>query len=424
MNLRYNVNDKMPLGPFLMYGTQWLVVTIPIIVVIVAAVGKMQGLNTAEMTFYTQKMFVLAGISLLIQLLFGHRLPVVVGPASLFLVGMASAGAGNENAVYTSIICGGVIIALLSHMSIIRSISRLFTGRIITVVLVLIALTLTPTIMNLMIPTGVNSLPILGFDLIFLTAIIVLNKLLKGVWKSTTMVWAILFGTASYALLFGLGDVQISWLSGGDMASHLFISGLDFNPGVLLAFFFCYIAFFINEFGSVQTVEHSVSDTHELGTTRRGMFFTGLMNMFTGLFGVLGTVDYSMSPGVILNTGCASRYAMIPTAVGLILIGFCAPIVALFAFMPQPVMGVLLLYLMSSQLGSGLRLIHTDKLIHDFDDAFTVAFPVMLGVIISFLPEEISASIPALLRPVLSNGFVMGVIAVLFIEHCINRKNK
>lgn len=424
MNFRYNVNDKMPLAPLLMYGAQWLVVTIPIIVVIVAAVGKIQGLSMAEMTFYTQKMFILAGISLFVQLLFGHKLPVVVGPASLFLVGLASAGAGNENAVYTSIICGGVIIALLSYTSVIHYVSKLFTGRIITVVLVLIALTLTPTILHLMIPDSTDPLPILGFDLIFLATIIVLNKLLKGVWKSTTMVWAILSGTISYACLFGLGDMRIAWLSSDEMASHLFLSGLDFNPGVLLAFFFCYIAFFINEFGSVQTVEHNVSNTHELGTTRRGMRFTGLMNIFTGIFGVLGTVDYSMSPGVILNTGCASRYAMMPTAVGLILISICAPIVALFAFLPQPVMGVLLLYLMSSQLGSGLRLIHTDKLIHDFDDAFTVAFPVMIGTIISFLPAETSAGIPALLRPVLSNGFVMGVIAVLFIEHCINRKTK
>lgn len=96
MELRYKVNDKMPFGPLLMYGAQWLVVTIPIIIVIVAAVGKKQGLNIAEMTFYTQKMFILAGISLLIQLLFGHKLPVVVVPASLFLVAMLSTGADNK----------------------------------------------------------------------------------------------------------------------------------------------------------------------------------------------------------------------------------------------------------------------------------------------------------------------------------------
>lgn len=422
MELRYNVNDKMPFGPLLMYGAQWLVVTIPIIVVIVAAVGKIQGLSMAEMTFYTQKMFILAGVSLLIQLLFGHKLPVVVGPASLFLVAMLSAGADNENAVYTSIVCGGAFIALLSYTSIIHHVSKLFTGRIITVVLVLIALTLTPTILHLMIPTGKDSLAILGFDIVFLAVIIVLNKLLKGVWKSTVMVWSILLGTMSYAWLFGMENTHFSRLSIDEMANSLFISDFDFNPGVLLAFFFCYIAFFINEFGSVQTVEHSVSDTHKPNATRRGMRFTGLMNVLDGLFGVLGTVDYSMSPGVILNTGCASRYAMLPTAIGLMLIGVCAPLVALFVLLPQPVMGVLLLYLMSSQLGAGLRLIHTDKLIHDFDDAFTVAFPVMLGVIISFIPAEVSAGIPALLRPVLSNGFVMGVIAVLLIEHGINRK--
>lgn len=301
--------------------------------------------------------------------------------------------------------------------------SKLFTGHIITVVLVLIAVTLTPTILNPMIPTGKDSMAILVFNLVFLAVIILLNKLSKGVWKSTVMVWAILLGTISYAFLFGLQDTKLAWLPIDEMGKSLFVSDFDFNPGVLLTFF-CYIAFFINEFGSVQSVEHSVSDTHQPNATRRGMRFTGLMNIFEGLFGVIGTVDYSMSPGVILNTGCASRYAMIPTAICLILIGICAPLVALFELLPQPVMGVLLLYLMSSQLGSGLRLIHTDKLISDFDDAFTVAFPVMLGIIISFIPADVRAGFPALLRPVLSNGFVMGVIAVLLIEHFINRKTQ
>jgi xanthine/uracil permease len=40
----------------------------------------------------------------------------------------------------------------------------------------------------------------------------------------------------------------------------------------------------------------------------KGIFVTGLANVFSGLLGVIGPVNYSMSPGIIISSGCASRF--------------------------------------------------------------------------------------------------------------------
>ena len=43
----------------------------------------------------------------------------------------------------------------------------------------------------------------------------------------------------------------------------------------------------------------------------------------------------------------------------------------------------------------------------------------MLSIIISFLPNSIVNIFPVILRPILGNGFVVGVLAVLIMEHLI-----
>ena len=65
-----------------------------------------------------------------------------------------------------------------------------------------------------------------------------------------------------------------------------------------------------------------------------------------------------------------------------------------------------------------------EKSICDFESGLVVGFPLMLALLLSFAPEEAVNSIPALIRPIAGNGFVMGVMAVLLLEHVIFRKRK
>jgi uracil permease len=48
-----------------------------------------------------------------------------------------------------------------------------------------------------------------------------------------------------------------------------------------------------------------------------------------------------------------------------------------------------------------------------------IGFSLMLGTMVAFLPASVTAGIPALVRPLLTNGFVVGVSAALILEHLV-----
>ena len=54
-----------------------------------------------------------------------------------------------------------------------------------------------------------------------------------------------------------------------------------------------------------------------------------------------------------------------------------------------------------------------------FDECLIIGIPVMVALVFGMIPMT---AIPALLRPIIGNGFVMGVITVLLLEHIILRK--
>jgi xanthine/uracil permease len=84
-------------------------------------------------------------------------------------------------------------------------------------------------------------------------------------------------------------------------------------------------------------------------------------------------------------------------------------------------MGALLLYLMTTQLASGLTLLGSGQSLENFAAGCTVALPLMIGLLISFAPAEAFSGMPEWLRPIAGNGFVMGVATVVILEHWLCR---
>jgi len=424
--LKYKNDDKPGAWPMLMYGLQWFLITVPIVLIISAVVGDFQLTTLFERTFYTQKLFALTGIGLIVQVLFGHRMPLVIGPAAVLLVGVISTQASQATEVYTAIICGGALLALISFSGAMKYIANVFTVRIVIVILALIAFTLTPTILKLLFADATNPFFSLCFTFGLAFLMLLGNKLLPGIWKSSIVLWGLVIGSLCYALLIGGTPVlPIEEPITATRAAHsLLLSDLVFDPGIILSFFFCYIALFINELGSVQSVGTAIDLGDMERRTRLGLRFTGFINILSGAMGVIGPVDFSLSPGVIMSTGCASRYTLIPAGVLLIVCAFFPTVILFLSAIPKPVMGVILLYLMTTQLSSAFQLVAQDRALPDFNSCMTIAFPIMIALVVSFMPPTVGASMPPILRPLLANGFVMGVISVLLMEHWVFRKKK
>lgn len=51
-----------------------------------------------------------------------------------------------------------------------------------------------------------------------------------------------------------------------------------------------------------------------------------------------------------------------------------------------------------------------------------LGIPIMFNIILSFAPQQAIDTIPALLRPIVGNGFVMGIIVILLLEHLLLKR--
>lgn len=414
----YNTNDKLPIFPLLLYGLQWLLVTLPSILIIGAVVAQFHYDTLADQLFYTQRLFGVVGAALLVQILWGHRLPIVIGPASVLLIGILSSQGDKVSEIYTAIFIGGLLIFLLSFVKpVLKQIPCIFSSRIVIVILALIAFTLMPTIIRLLFagkltPLGGFFLGLGGFF-----ALVLSHKLLKGMWKATVVLWGLLLGSFVYYYIL---EIPLPLANReGELTASFFSFPLKIDVGILISFLFCYVALFINELGSIQGVAKAIGENQTHKATRKGVRFTGIANAVAGLLGVIGTVDFSFSPGIIMATACASRYALLPAGVALLLIAFFPGLLTIFLQIPPPVMGFVFLYLMTSQLAASLQMIPTTKSVTTFEEGLTLSIPILIAVLVAFLPDSVQEAIPALLRPILSNAFVMGVLAVLVLEHLV-----
>ena len=419
----YGLNDKPPFWVTCLYGLQWLAITLPGVLIIGKVVGVFHFTQPAEQIFYLQKIFFVTGLSLFFQLLCGHRLPLIMGPAAVLLVGIIATRGFELESIYTAIFVNGLLLAFLSFSGLFGQIRRFFTTTVVAVVLLLIAFTLTPTILNLMIAGNAVPSPLsrLIFAFFFIPGIFFAERWLKGVWKSVLVVTAMALGSLLYFLCFDIS------LAGGisenpawfDWPLRQLTTALSFDWGVILSFLFCFMALAVNDLGSIQALKEFFPLADMDRRTRNGMTLTGLSNCLSGFLGVIGSVNYSISPGIVLSTGCASRFTLLPTAVVLILLSFSPAAIACMAAIPRLVIGCVLFYILANQVAAGLMVATAGRKIFSFKDGLGIGIPVLFGTVLSFLPAHVVAEFPEFLRPIVGNGFVMGVLASLLVEHVL-----
>ena len=110
MKLKYGLDSKPSAGAMLLYGLQWFMICIP--VVLTSTFIAPEG----ETVFFTRKMFAVMGVTMIIQSLWGHRLPLIAGPAAALLMGVitASAQGHGSSTIYPAMMIGGAAVAVMA----------------------------------------------------------------------------------------------------------------------------------------------------------------------------------------------------------------------------------------------------------------------------------------------------------------------
>ncbi len=425
MQFDYGLDERVPLLKSFLFGLQWTAILVSSIIILGKVIGELHFIDAYTRVLYLQKLHFLSAITLFIQILWGHRLPLVPGPAAVLLVGVIASQGFSIDTIYSSVIAGGLLITILSLSGLFRYCERLFTPNVVAVVLLLIAFTLAPTIQSLIMDreSGTDPLYNMAFGVVLVFMMFLLYRVLRGIWQSTLIIWAMVFGSLSYLLVFAAGPVEgfhigFPWFGG--LFEHMNYEA-SFQPGVLISFIFCSIALSINDLGSIRAVGEMVTSSDLDKRVTRGITLTGFANMVSGFFGVIGPVNYSISPGVIAATRCASRFTLLPAAGITLILAFCPAAIHFMGGIPSVVVGAVLVYVMTSQIAAGLMVAfgEMNEKVFQYDNGLVIGLSVLLGTMVAFLPAQVIGAMPPFLRPVFGNGFVVGVAGGLILEHLV-----
>ena len=271
-----------------MFGLEWLAITAVTVIIIGKVVAGLHFSDAASQLVYMQKLFFVVAVSLFSQVLWGHRLPLITGPATVLLVGIVAGGGSDIHAVYTTIAAGGAFLVVLSITGLFSMITRFFTFRVVATILMLIALTITPTILALILdaPSPDKALTKPGVR--------------PGLFADDAC------GRIDCSRGFGnqpclsgqsLPEASCSWQSplrmDGGIAANWgifssffadFTTQLIWDPGLLVSFLVCFIALSINDLGSIHAVGRLINPPAMKRRVTAGITFTGLSNILAGLF--------------------------------------------------------------------------------------------------------------------------------------------
>jgi xanthine/uracil permease len=422
----YDIDDNPPIRNGFLYGLQWAIITFPALIIVSSLSGKAFNMENLEEVRFLQLTLLTSGLFTFLQSLAGHRYPLLDGPATALLITFITLAPYGIGSIQAGTIIGGGILLFVVLLRRLQRVIAYATPNVVGVILMLIAFSLLPHLIKSM--TGVSAASpegevhvfLISFALVIVMA--ALSHWLAGFLKTIALLLGILLGTLVFSML-GMVEwhnvTSSEWIS---VPSQWVGFWPRFHWPAIVAFIASYLAVVVNSLGSFHGIA-KITDSDRLPSSIfRGLLLNGAGGILCGFLGLVGTVSYSMSPGVILSNQVASRYAVAYCGVILTVAAFVPKLAALLALVPAPVVGAALCSAMGAQVGAGLAIVSAaGPTIRDY---FVVGLPLLLGTLVGFLPSGFMASIPATSRVFFGNGLIVGIFLVLLLEHVVLRKRR
>jgi len=422
-DLIYGLDDIPPWRRCLIYGIQWTLIVLPTLTIFSAISSKYLGLDGVEEVLFFQRLLVLVGAVMILQTIWGHRYPLLDGPASALLLSFIILAPHGISTIQGGMMAGAFLLFLLSAFGLIRYLEPLFTDNVIGVILILVALTLIPYLAPMVIGEG-RSYPhgdpsVFGVSVLVMVAIALFSNWLTGFPKTISLLLGIVVGTLLMWIL-GRMDVtgvrEASWFS---LPRPLFPDLPRFSLSATITFLVAYVAVIINGVGSMYSIGEVVGKGGMVGRINRGIAFTGLGGLMAGVLGVIGTVSFAFSPGVVLVTRVGSRFAVTVCGGLLFSLAFFPKFLAILASFPTSVVGAAMITAMAAQIGVGISVLTRSGRALDGRDYMVIGIPVLMGGVVSILPQAFFEVFPSTVHALLKNGLVVGIVLVLVLEHLL-----
>src|SRR5579884_1300855 len=411
-------------------GVQWLFFMFANVVVIPISVGQAFHLPPVAITASLERAFIYTGIACILQGVVGHRLPLMEGPAGLWWGVILSLAASTQalgqslqvlgGNLEVGIMLSGGLIIVLGLLGIGWTLRRLFTPIVTSTFYFLLAAQLCLIFFKGMIglADGSTIQPAIALlSLVLAVLVLILSIWGRGLVSNFALLIGIILGWVAFRLLFP-GQIPAPTPADTSALFALFpLGNLAVNAGLIATIVLVGLISLSNTYASLEGVETQFGMPVSTAQYKRSFVITGLSSIVSGLFGLVPYAPYTSSLGFLRATRLLNRAPFLIGAGLFILLGVVPILGQLFATLPVSV-GDAVLFIAYLQL-FGAALSTLDGITFSFKTINRLAAPVLLGLSLLALPATVFSTVPAIVRPLLQNGLVMGILLAMVMEHLV-----
>jgi xanthine/uracil permease len=417
---------------------QWFVYLLANSIALPIVIGNVFHLSTTEISALMQRTFFVVGLSSFIQGKFGHRYPIVDGPAgswvSIFVI-FASIGTQQGltlmetlQTLETGLIIAGVILLLLGITKWVQHLLVLFTPIVTGTFLFILAIQLSGVFLKGMVTMDSNTgqLDVVSFLIAIFTFafIIVLSSKAKGWLKNYAILLGIIAGWVAFKI-FGKGHPSNSILTTDIIKlPEIFPWGFPVITGSVLVTTILFTFLLIsNTFAAITAAEEAILNNKGQFRVRlyRGTWIGGVSHLFSAVFSTIGVVPLPATAGFVRLT---KQYRIIPFlfACGImVMISLFPSVVGLLASLPLPVASAALLATLIEMFGIAFRSL-TKQPLNDRNITI-IGTALLFGIGIMFVPDDIFNGLPYIIQHIGKNGLLIGTLLAILFEQLWKPKN-
>lgn len=411
-------------------GLQWLFFLFTNTVVIPITVGAAFQLPQDKIIALIQFSFFFTGLACMLQAVMGHKRAVMEGQSGLWWgvilslcytapsQGLSLTALGGSLAV--GIMISGLITMFIGLSGLSQHISKLFTAGVMAVFMFLLGCRLNIIFLKGMlgIPFGAHSesahidLSLLLLSSAVVVAVIVFSIKAPPVLSRYSLLIGIIVGWIVFELFNKKESIDIA----GEISIALFPLGAPtLDVGVIVIAIAAGLINTSNTFGALKGTDEIYKTTSTAKQYGRSFTISGLFAILAALFGMVPYAPYVSSIGFLNQTKISER---IPFVIGggmFMLMGLIPAIAGIMARLPLSV-GSAVLFV------TYLRLLHTSlqyfAQIHlSTANVYRLAAPLFIGIIFMAFPLSYFETVPSVLRPLFSNGLLVGILLSLLLEN-------
>ncbi|WP_079508873.1 uracil/xanthine transporter [Mesobacillus jeotgali] len=404
---------------------QWLFFIFANTVVVPVSIGTAFGLDSAEVAAMLRSSLIFTGLAGVLQGIVGHRFPLMEGHSGLMWglilnLSLAASSMGMSlqevgGGIASGILLAGTVTVVLAVFRLVSYIQKVFTPMVMTVYLFLLTFQLILIFFKGMLKVsedGTIDLPVTLFSF----AVVILVSLMKIKGSDTignfSILIGMLFGWIFYVILFSSGQVM------GSQASIDFsifpLGAPNLNYGIIAITFIASVINLSNTIASVQAAAKLTGQEVSQSPMDRSYLLTGIYSIGAAFFGLVPYAPFTSSVGFLESTRIFDRKPFLIGGGLMVILGIVPFLGALLATIPITVGNAVLFVAYLQLFGTSLKSLNG----YTFDSRsiFRLAAPVLMGLSIMNLDTELFNVFPVIVRPLLSNGFIMGVLLSLLLE--------